>query len=294
MEQFVAVILLGLLGLCMGSFAGATMWRLRARQLAEDKIDGEEVDKEEYKKLSPLTKTTPLTDRSRCLHCGHELRWYDLLPLVSWLGTAGKCRYCHEKIGWFEPIIEISVAAFFVASYVFWPFTLTAYTDIALFVLWLIAGVMLAILFAYDAKWFLLPNRVMFPLIAVSTLAAFLQVVTSVDAASVAFNLLLAVFILSGLYLVLWAVSKGQWVGFGDVKLGLALALLLADWKLAFIALFTANLIGCLIVIPGMLSGKLTRKTRVPFGPLLILGGVIAFLFGNGLTDWYMATLMTI
>jgi len=278
----------------MGSFAGATVWRLRARQLKEDKADGEKISEKEYKKLLPLTKASPLQDRSQCLHCGHTLAWYDLLPLVSWMSTKGKCRYCHEKIGTFEPLIEISTAVFFVASYVLWPATLTAGGDIALFVLWLVAGVLLAILFAYDAKWFLLPNKVMFPLIAVASIAAFLQVMMSPDAVGVLINILLASFILSGLYLVLWLISKGQWVGFGDVKLGLALALLLADWQLAFIALFAANLIGCLIVIPGMLSGKLTRKTRVPFGPLLILGGVIAFLLGGPITEWYMTALMGI
>jgi leader peptidase (prepilin peptidase)/N-methyltransferase len=134
----------------------------------------------------------------------------------------------------------------------------------------------------------------MFPLIAVAAVAAFLQIMSASDAASVLINVLLATFILSGLYLVLWLASRGQWVGFGDVKLGLALALLLADWQLAFIALFAANFIGCLVVIPGMLSGKITRKTRVPFGPLLILGGVIAFLFGGPITEWYMTTLMGI
>lgn len=294
MEQFVMYAVLGVLGLCMGSFAGATVWRLRARQLAEDKAGGEKVSEREYKKLLPLTKASPLQDRSRCLHCGHTLAWYDLLPLVSWVSTKGKCRYCHEKIGVFEPLIEISTAAFFVLSYALWPVALSGIDNIALFVLWLIAGVLLAILFAYDAKWFLLPNRVMFPLIAVASVAAFLQIISAPDAASVLINVLLASFILSGLYLILWLISKGQWVGFGDVKLGLALALFLADWQFAFIALFAANFIGCLVVIPGMLSGKITRGTRVPFGPLLILGGVVAFLFGGPITEWYMTTLMGI
>lgn len=294
MEQLVVYIVLGILGLCMGSFAGASTWRLRARQLAEDKADGEEVSASEYKKLISLTKASLLQDRSRCLHCGHPLAWYDLLPLVSWISTKGKCRYCHKKIGYFEPLIEISVAAFFVTSYAFWPAPIAGSMDVGLLALWLVAGVLLAILFAYDAKWFLLPNRVMFPLIAVAAVAAFLQIMSASDAASVLINVLLATFILSGLYLVLWLASRGQWVGFGDVKLGLALALLLADWQLAFIALFAANFIGCLVVIPGMLSGKITRKTRVPFGPLLILGGVIAFLFGGPITEWYMTTLMGI
>ena len=82
-----------------------------------------------------------------------------------------------------------------------------------------------------------------------------------------------------------------MWVGFGDVKLGLALALLLADWRLAFLALFLANLIGCLIVIPGMVTQKITRQTRIPFGPLMIVGAVLALFFGDTLLNWYFNSL---
>jgi leader peptidase (prepilin peptidase)/N-methyltransferase len=289
MEQLIVIIGLAILGLVMGSFAGASMWRLRARQLVEDKADGEKVDKNEFKMLEPLSKVRFTDDRSKCLHCGHRLKWYDLLPLFSWIGTGGKCRYCHEKIGRFEPVIELGVGAFFVASYVFWPEAIHTVPQMAYFILWLLSGVLLAILFAYDLKWSILPNRVMFPLIAVAAAAAAFTIFGSLDILDTIINMVVAVFLLSGLYLILWLVSKGQWIGFGDVKLGLALALLLSDWKLAFIALFSANLIGCLIVIPGMLSGKLTRRTRVPFGPLLILGALVAVLWGNTILAWYFS-----
>ena len=159
----------------------------------------------------------------------------------------------------------------------------------AYFILWLFSGVLLAILFAYDLKWTILPNRAMFPLIGVGALAAIFNIVSSLDPLGTLVTIVVAVFLLSGLYLILWLISKGQWIGFGDVKLGLALALLLGDWKLAFIALFAANLIGCLIVIPGMLSGKLTRQTRVPFGPLLILGAIVAAWWGNTILAWYFS-----
>lgn len=292
MEQLLICVVLGVLGLCMGSFAGATVWRLRARQLVEDKTAGEEVDSKELKRLLPLTKTTPATDRSRCLHCEHTLAWYDLLPLISWASTAGKCRYCHKKIGWFEPVIELGVAGLFIASYLLWPMALHSIHDVAPFVLWLVACVLLAILFAYDLKWFLLPNYIVFPLIAIGTVVATLAVIDSSDMPMTLLSITMAAGILSGVYLLLWLVSKGQWIGFGDVKLGLGLALLLADWQLAFIALFAANFIGCLIVIPGMLAGKVTRKTRVPFGPLLIIGAVVAMLVGHHIIDWYFISFL--
>lgn len=290
MEQILLCVILVVFGLIMGSFAGATAWRIRAWQLVQDKASGEKVDKKEYTQLLSLTKTTAKTDRSRCLHCGHVLAWYDLLPVVSWASTKGKCRYCNEKIGWLEPLVELGMATFFVASYLFWPEALTGSLQIAHFILWLVAGVLLTILFVYDLKWFLLPNVVIFPLIGIGVIVAIINILTLGEPAMSLINLAIAAFILSGLYLILWFISKGQWIGFGDIKLGLALALLLGDWQLAFIALFAANLIGCLFVIPGMLAGKVTRKTRVPFGPLLILGGVIAMLAGSFIQAWYFTS----
>lgn len=292
MDYTTIALILAVLGLLFGSFAGATVWRLRARQLVEDKAVGEKVDAKEYKTLLPLTKTTPTKDRSRCLHCNHTLAWYDLLPLVSWLSTRGKCRYCQQSIGWFEPLIELGMALFFVVSFLAWPNALMTSAQIAIFGLWLVSGVLLAILFAYDAKWFLLPNKVVLPLTVVAALTAIIRLATAYDTLGALVNLGLAVFILSGLYLIIWLASKGRWIGFGDVKIGLALALLLGDWQLAFIALFAANLLGCLVVIPGMIMGKISRQTHVPFGPLLILGTVIALLWGSQVIAWYFALYM--
>jgi leader peptidase (prepilin peptidase)/N-methyltransferase len=292
MEQLIISGILTILGLVLGSFAGATVWRLRARQLIEDKAEGEKVDKKELKMLEPLAKVRLAEDRSHCLHCNHRLAWYDLIPLASWVSTRGKCRYCHEKIGWFEPVIELGLAAFFVISYLLWPAGPQTLPHVGMLVLWLLAGVLLAILFAYDLMWSILPNKAMFPLIGIATLVAVFNVVSSLDMTGTLVSLVIATVLLSGLYFILWLISKGQWIGFGDVKLGLALALLLGDWKLAFLALFAANLIGCLIVVPGMLIGKLTRKTRVPFGPLLILGAVAAMWWGAPVLAWYFSTFL--
>lgn len=287
MEYLLVYVVLAVVGLAMGSFAGATVWRLRALQLRQEKKAGEKINAKEYETLLPLTKSSLISDRSRCLHCGHTLKWYDLIPLASWLSTGGKCRYCKKFIGWFEPFIELSAALLFVLSYAFWPEVINNIPELIGFGLWLVALVMLVILFMYDLRWFLLPNYVVFPLIAVGTLAALVNLFTSPDIAGSLMSLAISIAILSGLYLLLWLASKGTWVGFGDVKLGLGLALLLGQWQLAFVALFMANIIGCLIVLPGILSGRLTRKTRVPLGPLLIVGSVIAMLFGHTIINWY-------
>lgn len=292
MEEIFICSILAVFGLMLGSFAAASVWRLRAHQLVEDKAAGEPVDKKEYKKLVPLTKATVRTDRSRCLHCEHPLAWYDLLPLVSWVSLRGRCRYCQVSIGRFEPLMELGVAAFFVLSYILWPGSATDGLAIFQFTLWLAAGVILAILFAYDSKWFLLPDRLIFPLIAIGAVFAVIEIVNASDLTMAVASIVGSVAILSGLYLALWLVSKGQWIGFGDVKLGLGLGLLLADWKLAFITLFAANLLGCIVVIPGMLMKKITRTTRIPFGPFLIIGAVLAMLCGPWLQAIYMDVIL--
>lgn len=294
MNDAVIYIGLALLGLSLGSFAGATVWRLRARQLVVDKAEGYPVDKSELKQLKKISSSKVKDDRSVCLHCGHELRWYDLIPLLSWLTLRGRCRYCHKSIGMLEPLVEIGLAAFFVVSFMFWPFELSSGLEITKFTMWLASGLGLAILFIYDAKWFLLPDVVMWPTIGLAAVYAGLTVYQSADPAAQAWSVIGAVAILSGLYLLLYEFSRwkngedGTWVGFGDVKLGLALALLLADWRLAFLALFLANLIGCLWVVPGLMTGKIERQSHVPFGPLLIAGFVVAGLFGTAVLDSYL------
>jgi leader peptidase (prepilin peptidase)/N-methyltransferase len=292
--MFTAVTLVGLIlfGLVLGSFAGATVWRLRARQLVADKKAGEQVDHKEYTQLKKLAGEKLSKDRSRCLHCGYELRWYDLIPLVSWLTLKGRCRDCRKPIGYMEPLIELGTAIFFVASYLFWPVELAGGVQIALFVLWLVSGVGLAIMFAYDTKWFLLPDKINFAVIGLGLVSAILTIIASDNTVVAILSVLGSVAILSGIYFVLYLVSRGRWIGFGDIKLGLGLGLLLADWRLALIALFAANLIGCLIVIPLMITGRLKRNAHVPFGPLLIAGAVVAKLVGLAIAEYYTLSLM--
>ena len=292
MSTFIIYLALALFGLVLGSFAGATVWRIRARRLVEDKKTGEPVDRAEYKMLKKLLGKKTTEDRSRCLHCGYALKWYDLIPLVSWLSLRGKCRECRKPIGIMEPLIELGTALFFVLSYTFWPFPLTDGIAIAQLGLWLIAGVGLAIMFAYDARWFLLPDRVNYTVIGLGLISATLVVVASTHPIGAVANIVGAVFVLAGIYFALYVISKGHWIGFGDIKLGIGLGLLLADWQVALIALFLANLIGCLIVIPLLASKKLQRNSHVPFGPLLIVGAVIAKFVGLGIAEFYTLSLM--
>lgn len=284
----VTVVIFGVLGLVFGSFSGATVWRLRALQLKRDAKDGEKVEMADKRQVAKLQNKPAHKDRSVCLHCGHELKWYDLIPLFSWLSLGGKCRYCHKPIGLFEPLIELGLALFFVVSFLAWPLPLADAFEIARFAIWLIAGTGLAILFAYDAKWFLLPDVVTFPVIGLGCINAVLIIIHSPSPQLSALGVLGSCLVLSGLYYLIYVLSNKQWVGFGDVKLGLALGLLLADWRLALLALFLANLIGTIIILPFLLARKLNKGAHIPFGPLLIAGWAIAGLFGHKILSWYL------
>jgi prepilin signal peptidase PulO-like enzyme (type II secretory pathway) len=215
-----------------------------------------------------------------------------MIPLLSWLYLGGKCRKCRQPIGYLEPLIEIGVAVFFVISYAFWPYPLQSARELTRLILRLIAGVDLPILFAYDKIWSLLPDKLNYTVIGIGAICAILVIIGSQDKLNTLLSIIGSMIILSGIYWAIYEVSRGAWIGFGDVKLGLGLALLLADWRLAFIALFAANLIGSLIVIPAMAMKKLTRNSHVPFGPLLIIGFLIAGLAGNYLVNFYVYNLI--
>lgn len=291
MNESLIYIALILTGVCFGSYAAATVWRLRAKQLMQDKQDKQPYDRKEYSRLKKLMGKKTLEDRSQCLECGYELKWYDLIPIVSWLALRGKCRACKQPIGWFELLMEVGMAAFFVLSFVLWPGGVETGLEIAHFVLWLAAGVVMAILFAYDAKWFLLPD---IATIALAVIGVGIVGVSAVEAQDIGGTLLAtigSVGILGGLYAALYAFSKGRWVGFGDVKLGAALGLLLVDWELAAVAVFSANLIGCLIVIPLLATKKVKRTSHIPFGPMLIAGTVVAWFAGWPILNWYLSFL---
>ena len=286
MDMLFISLTLAVLGMVFGSFAGAQVWRLRAQQLKVDKKAGEKVSETEYKRLAPLLRPVK-RDRSECLHCHHELHWYDMIPVVSWLTLAGRCRYCRHNIGWLEPLIEIGVSALFVLSYLYWPFALNTPLEWIRFAVWLVACVLMAILFVYDAKWSLLPFAINIGLVITGAVFLALSAIITPFTPADWWSLLGSISILSGLY---YLFSIPGWVGLGDAILGLGLAMLLTRWDQAFLVLFLANLLGCLALIPLVLKRTLTRGAQIPFGPFLMLATVVALLWGptiiSAVFDW--------
>jgi leader peptidase (prepilin peptidase)/N-methyltransferase len=144
----------------------------------------------------------------------------------------------------------------------------------------------MALLFVYDAKWYLLPFSVNLGLIGLAIVYAGYRLFNEGITAEALSSLCIGIVIMAGLYFIF---SLFGWVGLGDSILGLGLALLLGTWELAFLALFLANLLGCLVLIPLSIQKKLHRNLHIPFGPFLIVGTVISMLWGH----WIIATVFT-
>lgn len=262
------IIALGLLGLAFGSFVTALTWRLH--------------EKKDF-----------ITGRSQCESCGHQLSAADLVPLFSWLLLRGKCRYCKKPISWVNPALEVSLAVLFIVSYLFWPFDFTTWQAWASFGIWLVCIVMLAALLVYDFKWMLLPDVLVFPLIGLALVDAGIRLSLQPEFSVLAYiqHVVLGAGALGGFYWLLYGVSKGKWVGFGDVKLSFFIGIVVG-WQQALLVLFAANVIGFLVVAPGLASGKLTAKSRVAFGPFLIIAFFLAGLFGEQLINWYLSLIL--
>ena len=163
-----------------------------------------------------LEKKEALTGRSYCPHCMHMLNWIDLVPVVSFLFLRGGCRYCSKKISAQYPLVEIITGLVFLLIF---NFQLSPFENSIFYFLfstfWLYIASSLVVIFVYDLKYYLIPDKVLFPAIIISLIYHF------------SFNYFLAAIIASGFFYSIYLISKGQWIGFCDVKLAILLGLLL-------------------------------------------------------------------
>jgi len=272
-SEVLILVMMFMLGAILGSFACCQAWRWR------------------YK----VVKKKDLGQWSVCLHCHKRIKWYDNIPIISWLVLGGKCRNCHKKIGVGDFLSEISMAVtYFMLSWAYlipildnWgtlsknPSFLAA--QLGAFVLILIMLVVLMVLAVYDARWGELPV-VLLVLSIVLGLAVFIlkmcaiQMSDNGDLKKGLIGALIGVLILSGTCFVIYKASREKLMGGGDWLLALALALALADWWLALWTIFLANLLGDIIALPGAIK---TKNTKVHFGPFLVAGFVIVLVLGN-------------
>ena len=236
-------------GAVIGSFLNVVIWRLpRGENLA--------------------------TPPSACPGCGKPIKPYDNIPIVSWLLLRGKCRNCGTRISARYPFVEALTAALFAACVL----RFGADRDVWLPLVFVL--VLVPIIFI-DIDHRIIPNKITYPAAVIAPL-----LVLAFDRDDIVEHLISGAAAFFFLFAAAWFYPKGM--GVGDVKLagvmGLFLGRTVAPGML--IAFLAGSIVGLAIMArKGVAEG---RKTAVPFGPFLALGGVVALLAGDDLVAWYL------
>lgn len=246
MESLLIVILV-LAGLCVGSFCNVLIFRIPK---------GEEFVK------------TP----SHCMACGHRLKWYEMIPVVSYAAQKGKCRACGAKLSPQYPAVELLNGAMWLAAALLfrgdWLHTLLY---CALFSI-------LMVLAFIDWRTFEIPNG----LNAAIAVLGLMQLVFDLQNWKL---YVIGAFSVSLFFLLLWFLTAGKGLGFGDVKL-MAAAGLLLGWQRILLAMIVGSVAGAIIHIIRMKHGA---GRRLAFGPYLAAGIWLSALLGNQLIGAYLS-----
>lgn len=258
------ILILIFLGLCFGSFITALTWRLKINKISKNKHN---------KKLSVVN------GRSMCEDCHHQLSILDLIPVLSWVVLRGKCRYCHKSISWQNPLIELTTVGVFIVSYLFWPINLHGRGLFDL-IAWLVIAVGLVAIAVYDLRSFIIPNRIIYPLMVLGLIYVALNLAFFKGGVNSLEDALWGVLIISGTFYLLFQLSGGKWIGGGDVKLGFLLGLISWGPIESLLLLFIASLSGTLVSLPLLMSKRANAKTHLPFAPFLILAAIICQIVG--------------
>lgn len=251
-----------LFGLIVGSFLNCIIYRLK-------------------------TDESFLKGRSFCPHCKHILSWQDLIPIFSFLILKGRCRYCQNKISWQYPLVELSTAFLFLLVLIFQQPLLGNFSFLNFFHLiyyWIIFS-FLIIIFVYDLKHYIIPDKVIYPAIGISLIFNF-QFLLSKQFL-VFKNSLLSALGAAVFFLLIVLISKGKWMGVGDIKLAFLMGLILG-WPNILVALFSSFFLGAIIGLGLIIAGKKTMKSEVPFGPFLVTGTLLAIFFGEKIINCYL------
>ena len=258
----------GLLGLLVGSFLNVVIYRLpkmMERQWAAEcaEFTGQSAPEQERFNI--------VVPRSRCQQCGHQIRWYENIPVLSYLFLGGKCSACKTRISPRYPLVEIATGALFLYCVWRWGWTWTAAA-------WCGFAATLVALTLIDWDTTLLPDDLTLPLLWSGLLAALLGW-TSVPVDSAIWG---AVAGYLSLWLVYWAfklTTGKEGMGYGDFKLFAALGAWFG-WQALVPIVLMASVIGAVVGLGMKAMSALREGGVVPFGPFLALGGLTAMLFG--------------
>ncbi len=264
MELFLASLILFALGACIGSFLNVLIYRT---ENGEDWVRG----------------------RSHCENCDMQIRWYDNVPLLSFLLLKGKCRKCKTPISPAHPIVEGLIGILFVwwwlLGSIFFRLTMEPFVMIQpLF--WLAVGIMLIFILVEDLMSLYIPLWALIGLAILSVMYRFALVLFDVMQVQDLLSTYVAAFMISAFFYLLHAGTKGRGMGFGDVLLSFPLVILLG-WPRSLVWLFLSFVLGAVIGIIMLAVGKAKFKQRIAFGPFMVVATVLTLLWGDLIWQWY-------
>lgn len=221
-------------------------------------------------------KKSFLKGRSYCPYCKHVLTIRDLIPLVSFFIQKGKCRYCGKKISWQYPLVELTTAIIFLAFYLKFGFSLEL-------LVYAIFSIFLIIIFVYDSKYYLILDKVSIPAII---LGFFGSLVLGLSLT----NLLIGGIVGLGFFLIQFVVSRGKWIGGGDLRLGLMTGFMVG-WPKIILLIFITYITGAVVAVGLLLFKKKKWQDTVPLGVFLTFATLLVLLFGEEIVRWYFFSL---
>ncbi len=232
-----------------------------------------------------------IKDRSKCWLCGHKLKWWENIPIISFIFLKARCLKCKNKISWQYIVVEAMTACLFVFVFFVWQ-SREADRLVYLLYWWLLASVLLLI-FVYDYKYYIIPDSFILGGIIISLLFKiyiwwqgslgfdFLGLINFLG------GLFFSALIVSGFFALQYYISKGRAIGGGDVKLGILMGVVLG-WPLSLFGLFFAYILGLCVCLPMLIMGKKKMQSRVPFGTFLTVSTIISLFYGNQIWEWYI------
>ncbi len=273
-----------ILSLLIGSFLNVVVYRLpkmmhntwyvECREFLADELE-EQFKNIPPKEIAPLTLSTP---DSTCPKCGHKIRFYENIPVISWLFLKGKCSQCKNSIAIRYPLVETATAllSFIVAL----QFGVSIETLLLLVLTW---GLICLTLIDFDHM--LLPDQIVMPLLWLGLLvnvnSTFVPLSDAVIGAAVGYMSLFSVFWLFKL------LTGKEGMGHGDFKL-FALFGAWIGWQLLPILILMASVVGAVVGISLVLFKNHQREQAIPFGPYLAVAGWVTLLWGEGIWSWYL------
>lgn len=271
-----------LLGLCVGSFLNVVAYRLPVMMERDWKLECHqflELEPPDFREdLLAMNLATPA---SACPKCGHKIRFWENIPIISYLLLKAKCSSCGEKISVQYPTVELltGVSSVIVAN----TFGVSLQTLAALFFTWVLIALTLI-----DLKKQLLPDNITLPLLWGGLFFSFFEVFTDLQSSVIG--------AMAG-YLLLWSVyhlfkllTRKEGMGFGDFKLLAALGAWAGFSYLPQIIL-VSSVVGSIVGITMLVIGRTKHQQPIPFGPYLAIAGWIALLWGDKVNTTYLSFL---